>query len=259
MRNICLYLVKGTTMFKKSLLLTLTLCLATHTPIQGKTKAQKIENNTPLEHVIVTTDLDDVLLEFDNYGYIYTILTNPFSFIHYKIACFSYAQPGKPPFLTCGEALYLSEVKKNQGYENGAAYFLRTIEQCKNIMPETLEVYQQLNSLGATLYTATNIGETFFSDLQQNKSDVFHDGFIKHGLTVDYNAPIDDIIAKPNIEYFHRLKAKVNPDVKKTVIFIDDKLKNVESARKAGFIGIQFQNAAQLKADIETHVGVKLS
>lgn len=244
-------------MLKKSLLLTLAVCLATYIPAQGETKAQKLQN--PLEHVIVATDLDDVLLEFDNYGYIYNIVTSPFSFIHYKITCFMYAQPDKPPFLTCGEALYISEVDKNQGYENGAAYFLRSIEQCKNIMPETLEVYQQLNSLGASLYTATNIGETFFSDLQQNKSDVFHDGFIKHGLTVDYSAPIDDIIAKPNIEYFHRLKAKINPDGKKTAIFIDDKLKNVESARKAGFIGIQFQSAEQLKADIETHLGVTLS
>lgn len=250
------YLVGDLIMIKKSLFLTLVLCLASYTPVKGELTAQKQQNK--LEHVIVATDLDDVLLEFDTYAFIYNIVISPFSFIHYKITCFTYAEPGKPAFLTCGEALYLSEVTKN-GYENGAASFLRTMEQCKYIKPETLEVYQQLNDLGADFYTATNIGSTFFSDLQQNQPDIFHDDFIKHGLTVDYNAPIDNIIAKPNIEYFHRLKAKINPDNQKVAIFIDDKLKNVESARKAGFIGIHFQNAEQLKADLEQHLNINLS
>ena len=43
---------------------------------------------------------------------------------------------------------------------------------------------------------------------------------------------------------------KFNPNGTKTFIFVDDKLENVKAARDSGWIGIQFKNVKQLRANL---------
>lgn len=145
-----------------------------------------------------------------------------------------------------GERKYVEWMEKGL---TEPAEFVRSITQQKEIILETLELYQKLHAQGFQFYTATNIGSIFFGDIQKKFSNVFNDTFIKHGMTVDYS--VKNPIEKPDPRYFEMLKAKINPDGKYYILFIDDKKENVEAARKAGLLAIQFDNAKQLAEDLK--------
>jgi FMN phosphatase YigB (HAD superfamily) len=75
-------------------------------------------------------------------------------------------------------------------------------------------------------------------------------------MTVDYS--VKDPIEKPDLRYFEMLKTKINPADEKYILFIDDKKENVEAARKAGLLAIQFDNAKQLAEDLKNLYGIIL-
>lgn len=152
-----------------------------------------------------------------------------------------------------GERKYIEWIKTGK---TDAAQFIRNVSQQKKIMPDTLELYKKLNEQGFQLYTATNIGSIFFSDIQKKFPEVFNDNFIKHSMTVDYS--VKDPIEKPDLRYFEILKAKINPVGDKYILFIDDRKENVEAARKAGLLAIQFKNAKQLEEDLKNLYGITL-
>ena len=68
---------------------------------------------------------------------------------------------------------------------------------------------------------------------------------------------------KKSVDYIHTLNPAHKPDKQffidyqnaynaahMNVIFIDDKLKNVEASEQIGMIGIQFQNPEQLRSEL---------
>lgn len=240
-------------MIKKTILLTIGMCVAAQVAV-----AQQ-EQQSVLDNYIIATDLDDVLLKGNFYERAMGALrpSNLLMSGAYGLACLTHFKPGTKFSRACGEALYIAELRKNNGVETRAAQFVRMMAQQKLLMPDTLEIYKQLHALGASFFTATNIGSIFFNDLRIKFPDEFNDQFIKDGLTVDYGAT--DVIEKPDVRYFQALHAKIDPSGTKTIIFIDDKLENVEGARKAGLIGVQFKNAQQLKDELELVVNVSLS
>lgn len=211
---------------------------------------------TSLKDVIIATDLDHVLLESNTWERVSGSVSSPAMLWSYLQTCRKYREAGKAFSRTCGESLYIKEVTANNGKENKAAAFVRMRAQEKRIMNDTLELFKTLHAQGATLYTATNIGSVFFNDLKKKFPDIFNESFIKHAMTVDYGA--SDVIEKPDIRYFMQLKEIINPHDSQRLLFIDDKLENVEAARKVGFMAIHFKNAKQLKEDLEKLLQISL-
>lgn len=239
-------------MIKKLLLLTIiSLCLSPQAIM-----AEQIAGG--LENVIIATDLDDVILKGETTQRVLGAL-NPLNFFMtgaYALACATHYKPGTKFSRACGEALYIAELRKNNNTETRAAQFVRMMAQYKTLMPETVKLYNTLHTMGVQFVTATNIGSIFFNDLTVKFPDIFNDQFIKSGLTVDYGT--QDVIEKPDIRYFQALQTKIDPSGNKTIIFIDDKLENVQGAQKAGLTAIHFKNATQLKGELEQILCVSL-
>jgi FMN phosphatase YigB (HAD superfamily) len=228
-------------MLKKTIL---TLCLVTQALLCN------LESNSTQKYIIAT-DIDNVLLQSDTHQRMQAILNplNTFSIATYLWSCRTYYKSDEPFSRTCREALYIKEVMRNAGTENRAAYFVRMMARKKYRLTDTIEVYSKLCAQGVRIHTATNIGSLFFQDLKIDFPDIFNEQFVQDGLTVDYAAT--DIIAKPDIRYFNMLQEKINPLADHIIIFVDDKLENVEAANKAGLIGIHFKNAQQLKEELD--------
>ena len=112
----------------------------------------------------------------------------------------------------------------------------------------------ELNHLGYTQRIASNIGAGAYQRLSKKYN--FFDNNLCEGQCVDFRGP--DAPRKPSPEFFKRYLAAYNPRGDKTIIFIDDNLKNVEAARKAGMVGIVFNNLDQLRADLQ-ELGIKLA
>ena len=59
-------------------------------------------------------------------------------------------------------------------------------------------------------------------------------------------------LRKPD-EAIYRQALNITQRAAESCVFIDDRLPNVEAARRAGMRGIHFQNAAQLRAELTEH------
>ncbi len=123
-------------------------------------------------------------------------------------------------------------------------------------MKETVTLYRKINNAGYKIYTATNMGTIFFAEIQKQYPDIFNESFIRTGGVVDFKQA--DIIKKPDIRYFEALKANINPEGDKQILFIDDRVENVIAARNAGLQAIHFKNARQLEKDMR-RLGVCLT
>jgi FMN phosphatase YigB (HAD superfamily) len=199
-------------------------------------------------NTLIATDLDDVILKSNR------TQRPPNAHLYLWHSDWKSIFKGWPNFKRInGERKYVEWMKKGL---TKPAEFVRSIAQQKEIIPETLELYKKLHAQGFPFYTATNIGSIFFSDLQKRFPDLFNDNFIKHSMTVDYS--VKDPIEKPDLRYFEMLKTKINPADEKYILFIDDKKENVEAARKAGLLAIQFDNAKQLAEDLKNLYGIIL-
>lgn len=108
---------------------------------------------------------------------------------------------------------------------------------------------QELNSLGYTQRIASNIGSHEIKNLQNRHAQLF--GYFQEGKTVDYLGQGKQAVQKPSLEYFKQYMATYNPDGTKTIIFIDDRLDNVQAARTSGMVGIHFKNAKQLRQELK--------
>ncbi len=118
---------------------------------------------------------------------------------------------------------------------------------------DTIAIIKQLKSLGYEINMASDIGGLVLQDFetkelkkpaQEQILPLFaHKYYVNY---LDTYTPIH----KPNSIYFATYLQHYNQDKKSYIIFIDDKLKNVEGARKSGMIAILFSSAAQLKEQL---------
>lgn len=153
-----------------------------------------------------------------------------------------------------GERKYLEWTKKGL---TKPAEFVRSIAQQKEVIPETLTIYKNLNKQGFQMYSATNTGVIFSRDMQKKFPDIFNEHFIKWGILVDYKS--NEPIEKPDPRYFEKLKRELDPENKKHIIFIDDGKENINAARNAGLTAIQFdkkQGAKKLAEDLKDLCGI---
>jgi HAD superfamily hydrolase (TIGR01509 family) len=203
--------------------------------------------HTP-QNLIIATDLDDVVLD-RNKGDIAKLIFKKLGrfkklYNQYKKRKNSTGSRGKK----FGEGFYI-HLKNNN--EHKLADLIKDVCISKKLKKGTVKIMRKMVNQGYSLFTATNIGSLFFAELQKKFPELFNNNFIQHGMTVDFLP--EDIIEKPDMRYFEKLQTKLNPDGNKEILFIDDKLENVLSARKCGMLAIQFKNHKQLKRDLHTY------
>lgn len=233
-----------TTKLLSVLLLTITVALNT-----GCSKSSAIQL-TPA-NTLIATDIDDVILERNQ------VQRPPNVHLYLWHSNWKSIFKGWSNFKRMNnERKYVEWMAKGL---TKPAEFLRACVKQKDIIPETLELYKKLHEKGFKFYTATNIGTIFFEDQKERFPELFNDNFIKHCMTVDYS--VKNPIEKPDPRYFEMLKEKINPSDGQYILFIDDKKENVEAARKAGLLAIQFdkkQGAKKLAQDLKNLYGITL-
>lgn len=129
-------------------------------------------------------------------------------------------------------------------------------------LPDPLieQLVHELKQKGYRLRVASNIGKQIYVQLKDQLSllgNNLFDQFDKdeqgmEGKTIDYTQSTAE---KPSAEYYKEYLDQNNPDRKKLIIFVDDKLVNIPPATEQGFLGIHFKNAEQLRNDLQ-YLGV---
>ncbi len=132
--------------------------------------------------------------------------------------------------------------------------------QCIN--PGMDKLVQELDSLGIDQHLGSNIGRKVFEQLRNKKRYPEINRSLLDYLDLSKSKVVQyschGITKKPNPAYFEEYLAhtKLNPK-KDRIIFVDDKLINVMSAKKMGLIGIQFKNSQQLREELQ-RLGIKV-
>lgn len=125
---------------------------------------------------------------------------------------------------------------------------------------------KELSEKGYTHRLASNIGCSYLPIIVERFTDHYHNSlfdYMNGGTIVDYGIPnqtteIKGLTGtiycatecKPKSALFQLHNQHYNPDNGTIIIFIDDKLKNVEAASHNGWIGIKFSSVKRLRADL---------
>jgi 2-haloacid dehalogenase len=104
----------------------------------------------------------------------------------------------------------------------------------------------ELSKLGYTHHLGSNIGKTVFDDCRKKFPTIF--GLFKE-FTIPFETEAFTIIKKPHPDFFHAHTVKYNLQPEQ-IIFIDDKLANVQAAQAIGMHAIHFKNARQLRKEL---------
>jgi len=117
----------------------------------------------------------------------------------------------------------------------------------------TIKIIEELNKLGYQQNIGSNIGTTVYEIFKKEYPAIFK--YFHHAHTVRYYQG-KRIIKKPNKEYFIAYLTNYNIKAEQ-VIFIDDKLANVQAAQSVGMRAIHFKNPYQLRTTLQ-NLGISL-
>jgi FMN phosphatase YigB (HAD superfamily) len=141
-------------------------------------------------------------------------------------------------------------IKAAQATNNDALVEL-TMTVCASYHPikKTVALIQELSNLGYTHHLGSNIGKTVFDDCTQKFPAIFS---LFQGVTIPFELSATKMIKKPHPDFFnaHITKYNLQPE---QIIFIDDKLANVQIARSLGIHAIHFKNPRQLRRELIKH------
>lgn len=257
-------------MFYKVLLLTLTIVAGTAQAIvyfpQGITILQ-VKNS---KNIQVAWDIHNVLAQKDGLQQVAAVVPNFFDIIWTKItgnkAWQEIAQlpKGDDP---SGEARYVIFLKHGQ-YD--LALMVEDAANAYRPRAGMEQIVFDIAKTGITQRLASNIGPKFLINLDtkfKKKYGCKIFDVIKAGKIIDYSKygknPIANrgshlaSVGKPNPLFYDEYNLAYVNGKNSIVIFIDDKLDNVITANKAGWVGIHFDlnkkdPVAQLRADLKT-------
>jgi FMN phosphatase YigB (HAD superfamily) len=137
-------------------------------------------------------------------------------------------------------------IKAAQNANNNALIEL-IMQVCTSYSPikKTVTIMHELSDLGYTHHLGSNIGKTVFDDCTEKFPTIFN-LFKEATIPFEHSAKM---IKKPHPDFFrsHTEKHNLEP---KHVIFIDDKLINVQAAQSVGMHAIHFKNARQLRKEL---------
>jgi FMN phosphatase YigB (HAD superfamily) len=137
-------------------------------------------------------------------------------------------------------------VKAAQNAHNDALIEL-IMNVCTSYSPikKTVAIMQELSQQGYTHHLGSNIGKTVFDDCTQKFPTIFN---LFKEATIPFESSAK-MIKKPHPDFFyaHIQKHNLKPE---QIIFIDDKLVNVQAAQTIGIHAIHFKNARQLRKEL---------
>ena len=107
----------------------------------------------------------------------------------------------------------------------------------------SIAIARVLKEAGYPLYILSNVSEEKFP--QARKAHAFLSMFEDIFISSEFG------LVKPEPEIFRQTLQRMNRPAEE-VIFIDDALANIESARKLGLQSIHFQSPAQLERELKT-------
>ena len=129
-------------------------------------------------------------------------------------------------------------IKKYPKLSTHRAFMLDAIN-CQNIKPGAIKLLKDLKNSGYQLYILSNIGQQS-KDILIKKYPEFFEYFNRIYCTVADN----DYLCKPDKRFFiDNLKDLINSES----IFIDDNIKNLETARQLCLKTIKFQSIHELQ------------
>lgn len=119
---------------------------------------------------------------------------------------------------------------------------------CSSYSPikKTVVLMQELSNLGYAHHLGSNIGKSVFDDCAQKFSAIFD---LFQECTIPFESEELRMIKKPHPDFFHMhiQKHKLQPQ---QLIFIDDKIVNIQAAQLIGMHAIHFKNAKQLRRQL---------
>lgn len=150
------------------------------------------------------------------------------------------------------------------GYKGLIDYTEKLVGTSVNPIPniKVIQLIKDLKNKGYGIFAATNqddIQNKFYREKMREqgiKVDQLFEGVITaQGYDKKHENPkgyVTTQYAKPQEQYFKVVKATVQKEYPKAkILFIDDKGKNIESAKKIGLVGIQFKNIEQLETALK--------
>ena len=121
------------------------------------------------------------------------------------------------------------------------AYDTHWMDSITETLHETIQIARNLKNSGWTLYLLSNFSAEKFVLMQEQHDflEIFDDMIISG----EYN------VIKPDPAIFEIALKRINR-IAGECLFIDDSRANIETARKMGFITIQYYSPAQLRRDL---------
>jgi FMN phosphatase YigB (HAD superfamily) len=159
--------------------------------------------------------------------------------------------------------LYVAHFEKNN--KQKVAQFIEKISNAYKPTSGIISLLDELSQRGYTHRLASNIGKKHLTILNHKmvnryKCNLF--GYMNGGVIIDYGidgqntnlitkGPVYCALKpKPRNDLYQVYNKKYNPDAQKIIIFIDDKIKNIQAATDNGWVGIHFTSIKQLRQDL---------
>ena len=152
---------------------------------------------------------------------------------------------GRPPADV--RARWRSEYREHVAHID--RYFDNWHDTVAGPLDDVVAIAREVRDRGLALYALSNFSGEYFRDVSPKFA--FLEWF--DGLLI----PGDEGIIKPDPACYHLLLERFGLSPER-IVFIDDRLENVEAARAAGLAGIHFLAAPQLREDL-TELGVLAS
>jgi putative hydrolase of the HAD superfamily len=115
------------------------------------------------------------------------------------------------------------------------------VRMWSTINDETQAWHRKLKALGIKTGILSNMGDSVLEHLQA-----------QHAWIGDFDVLIWSYqykLAKPEPEIYHLLLERLGTPPEET-LFLDDRIENIEAARKLGILGLQFSTIEQLRQDL---------
>lgn len=159
--------------------------------------------------------------------------------------------------------LYVAHFEKNN--KQKIAQFIEKISNAYKPTNGIMQLIDELSQKGYTHRLASNIGKKHLAILDSKlrtryTCNLF--SYMNGGVIIDYGVDADKTNTvtktapyyvqkpKPCHDLYHMYNKAYNPESQKVIIFIDDKIQNIQAATQNGWIGIHFTSVKQLRADL---------
>lgn len=195
-----------------------------------------------MNKAIFVFDLHDVLFK-RNYWYtvkLIWLIQNKFQLLIILLNPFCIYDAFKMLRVTRVSEAYLIKLSKKH---TKLEPFVETIIDITNAIIPDIQMFnlvEQLKHNGHRLYIFSNIGQFTYEKLTKDYQHLFNyfDG-------IHYVRSENDWLAKPNYNAYKEFLKKFNIDPH-TMVFIDDKQKNIHAAQHFGITGLIYRSSTQI-------------